>query len=161
MKWMVLVGVLMLAPAAAQDVPRHVSTAEDCEIFAVVAKARLGWTATEPPEGSFSAEITEYDGDPAATGRPNRTFVAICPWKELGLAEPSGNSKLKWYSLGRPKYAGNGSASVLVSRTEFQDETYSTAPRVDFEVCHLSKRDSRWQIKQCAKPAGSTTVFHP
>lgn len=154
MKRIVAVVWLALTPAfggAGTNVQKVLASPDDCAIFAVLAKAKLGWTATAAPEGNYIFESQIADGPNEKEMGTPKTFIAQCPWHELDLAEPVSNPEggPKNYALGRPIRAVPDVAHATWNRFDFETKDGRQDLHHRFQLCKLAKRDGQWQLDSC------------
>lgn len=168
-----LFAALLLAPATAQTassgtVELH-ATPRECEVLAVLGKAKLGWKTTAAPEGAYNPETTEFDdghnGNIPGT-KPDRRYFADCHWQDFGLAEPVAPADplaygLVHYGFNRPHFYDNDNGVQASWQTIVVNKSGNDVSLVSKgETCRMTRSNASWQILRCT-PSNVTSHTNP
>lgn len=166
-RWIVA-ACLWLAPVAAiadetAALEQVQASPDDCAVFAVLGKAKLGWSQSAPPEGNYIAESTISKGDSSDHMGPPQKYVAQCAWHELGLADHVSNPQggRKHYALGRPIYVKPEQAHATWNRFEFVSADGRVELHHHFQLCKFAKQNGQWQLETCDAEQDVIRDSHP
>lgn len=127
----------------AEPAPLVHASADDCAVIVAIGKSELKWGAGAP-RAAFLRDFVLPD---------RSTYREDCPWKELGVAEPTiGDAQsAAAFSITRPAYEGNrATAWFQYSVAELHEPSgTSIPPFLEREECTAQKGSAGWRLLGC------------
>jgi hypothetical protein len=136
-------------PPAPETVTQETGSTNDCQIFAVLAKAKIGWTAETPPPGHYTPIVNTTIYNQGTPSQRKRIYTSTCPWRAFGLAEPLATEATPTITFTRPEYSDWTHARVIWQKITLTGRAGQAGLQFEGEVCRMELHNDIWGIASC------------